>query len=124
MRVLLGYMPITFPTIYDYALDMKRGVWMPWQWLLPVYLHDREKNFSDILVQTIDTVRTTWFMNLMNDLQRPVLLIGETGTSKTAIVHDFLKNLHTERYVSKDKQSIEEILTKHRNVSLVNIDLF
>lgn len=74
---------------------------MAWKWLVPVYLHDRQKNFSDILVQTIDTMRTMWFVNLMNNLQRPALLVGETSTSKTAIIHEFLRNLNPEKNVSE-----------------------
>ncbi|KAG5320172.1 DYH10 protein, partial [Pseudoatta argentina] len=92
------FIPIYFPTIYDYVLDIKEKVWKAWKWLVPIYVHDRQKNFSDILVQTIDTLRTTWFVNLMNNLQRPVLLVGETGTSKTAIIHEFLRNLNPEKY--------------------------
>ncbi|XP_018050925.1 PREDICTED: dynein heavy chain 10, axonemal [Atta colombica] len=92
------FIPVSFPTIYDYVLDIKEKVWKAWKWLVPMYVHDRQKNFSDILVQTIDTLRTTWFVNLMNNLQRPVLLVGETGTSKTAIIHEFLRNLNPEKY--------------------------
>ncbi|XP_072767433.1 LOW QUALITY PROTEIN: dynein axonemal heavy chain 10-like [Anoplolepis gracilipes] len=94
----IRYIPVSFPTIYDYVLDVKRKVWMAWKWLVPTYFHDGQKTFSDILVQTIDTLRTTWFINLMSHLQRPVLLVGETGTSKTAIIHEFLRNLHPEKY--------------------------
>lgn len=96
-----GCIPVSFPTVYDYMLDIKKKAWIAWKWLVPAYLHDRQKNFSDILVQTIDTLRTTWFINLMKDLRRPVLLVGETGTSKTAIIHEFLRNLNSEKYVSK-----------------------
>ncbi|XP_011639724.2 dynein heavy chain 10, axonemal [Pogonomyrmex barbatus] len=92
------YIPASFPTMYDYVLDVKKKSWMALKWLVPQYLHDREKDFSDILVQTIDTLRITWFVNLMNNLQRPVLLVGETGTSKTAIIHEFLRNLNPEKY--------------------------
>ncbi|KYN43305.1 Dynein heavy chain 10, axonemal, partial [Trachymyrmex septentrionalis] len=92
------FIPVSFPTIYDYVLDIKKKVWMAWQWLVPTYVHDRQKNFSDILVQTTDTLRTTWFVNLMNNVLRPVLLVGETGTSKTAIIHEFLRNLNPEKY--------------------------
>lgn len=97
-----GYIPVSFPTMYDYVLDVKRKVWMAWKWLVPTYLHDRQKFFSDILVQTIDTLRTTWFVDLMSNLQRPVLLVGETGTSKTAIIHEFLRNLQPDKYVSEE----------------------
>jgi len=102
---------VTFPTMYDYMLDIKKRIWMAWKWLTPVYVHDREKHFTDILVQTIDTLRTTWFMNLMNNMQRPVLLVGEVGTSKTAIAYEFLRNLSTERYVSRENNNrIEKFL--------------
>jgi len=100
MFISTEFIPVSFPTIYDYILDVKKKVWMAWKWLVPTYLHDRQKNFSDILVQTIDTLRTIWFVELMSNLQRPVLLVGETGTSKTAIIHEFLRNLNPERYVS------------------------
>lgn len=100
--VMLGYIPVSFPTMYDYVLDVKRKVWTAWKWLVPTYLHDRQKFFTDILVQTIDTLRTTWFVDLMNNLQRPVLLVGETGTSKTAIIHEFLRNLQPDKYVSEE----------------------
>ncbi|GAB1860436.1 Dynein heavy chain 10, axonemal [Camponotus japonicus] len=92
------YIPVSFPTMYDYILDVKRKVWMAWKWLVPTYLHDSQKFFTDILVQTIDTLRTMWFVDLMSNLQRPVLLVGETGTSKTAIIHEFLRNLQPDKY--------------------------
>lgn len=101
---------MSLPTIYDYVLDVKRKVWMAWKWLVPAYLHDRQKNFSDILVQTVDTLRTTWFVELMNDLQRPVLLVGETGTSKTAIIHEFLRDLNPEKYVSEKDYILNRLI--------------
>ena len=56
--------------------------------------------FSEILVPTIDTVRTTWLLRLMNVVNRPVLLVGDTGTSKTATIQAFTRQLDSERYVS------------------------
>ena len=97
--MFIGYLPITFRLLYEYLLDIPNQVWVPWKWLVPAYIHDRNKHFSDILVPTIDTLRTTWFVNLMNDLKRPVVLVGETGTSKTAIIQDFLRGLNPEKFV-------------------------
>ncbi|XP_051175007.1 dynein axonemal heavy chain 10 [Leptopilina boulardi] len=95
---LPGYLPITFRSLYDYLLDVKKKIWVPWKVLVPKYIHDRKKHFSDILVPTVDTLRTTWFINLMNELKRPVLLVGETGTSKTAIILEFLRNLNKDKF--------------------------
>lgn len=95
----LRHLPITFPTIYDYFLDLKAGEWVAWEWLVPEYQHDREKRFAEILVPTVDTIRTTYLLHLMNDIRRPIVLVGETGTSKTAIIQDFLRQLDPEIYI-------------------------
>lgn len=93
------HMPATFPTLFDYYLDIKERYWVAWDWLVPAYLHDRDKPFSQILVPTVDTVRLTHVLKLMNQVQRPIILIGETGTSKTAIIQDFLRQLNQEVYI-------------------------
>lgn len=86
--------------LYDYFLDIENNTWTPWRVLIPNYIHDRNKRFSDILVPTINTLRTTWFVQMMNERDRPALLVGETGTSKTAIINEFLRNLSADKYVS------------------------
>lgn len=50
------------------------------------YVHDPALNYNQILVPTIDTTRTTWLLNMMMKIKRPVVLVGETGTSKTATI--------------------------------------
>ncbi|XP_012151823.2 dynein heavy chain at 89D [Megachile rotundata] len=92
------YIPVTEKTLYEYYLDVKKNIWVSWRSLVPEYVHDRAKHFSEILVPTIDTARTMWFVQLMSDLDRPALLVGETGTSKTAIINEFLRNLSAEKY--------------------------
>ena len=61
--------------------------------VIPEYVHDPEKKFSEILVPTVDTVRTTWLLELMVSIKRPVVLVGETGTSKSATTANFLRSL-------------------------------
>lgn len=95
-----GYIPIYFRSLFDYLLDIENRIWKPWKWLVPDYIHDRQKNFSEILVPTIDTLRTTWFVKIMNNLNRPVVLVGDTGTSKTAIIQEFLRGLDGDKFVS------------------------
>ncbi|XP_045466201.1 dynein axonemal heavy chain 10 [Harmonia axyridis] len=92
-------LPTAYPTFYDYYLDIEERKWFAWDWLVPEYIHDPEKRFAEILVPTIDTVRTTYALKLMNRVKRPIILIGETGTSKTAIIQDFLRNLDQELYI-------------------------
>lgn len=91
---------MTNKLLYDYFLDLKQNIWVPWKLMVPEYVHDRKKHFSDILVPTMDTLRTTWFVQIMNERERPALLVGETGTSKTAIILEFLRHLSSEKYVN------------------------
>lgn len=94
------YLPALFPQLYDYLLDVERRIWVPWNWLVSKYEHDRGKFFGEILVPTVDTMRASWFVSLMNKWKKPVVLVGDTGTSKSAIVMDFLRHLNTEKFVS------------------------
>ena len=51
-------------------------------------------------VPTVDTTRTSWILEQMVKIRRPVLLVGESGTSKTATIHNFLKKLNADTRVS------------------------
>ena len=73
---------------------------MRWSKLVPKYTHDPEVKFNEILVPTVDTVRASWLLQLTVDIKRPVVLIGETGTSKTATVSNVLRGLDPETVVS------------------------
>lgn len=63
------------------------------------YVHNPERKFNEILVPTVDTVRATWLLELMVGIKHPVVLVGETGTSKTATTANFLRTLSTETHV-------------------------
>ena len=80
---------------------MEQKLWIAWGKLVPKYIHVPEKKFNEILVPTVDTVRTTWLLNLMVRIKRPVVLVGETGTSKSATIANFLRTLDQESHVRR-----------------------
>ncbi|XP_064612357.1 LOW QUALITY PROTEIN: dynein axonemal heavy chain 10-like [Liolophura sinensis] len=94
-----GEMPSVEPTLYEYFWDVNKKKWMPWSKLVPKYVHNPEMKFNEILVPTVDTVRTTWLLQLMVKIRRPVVLVGETGTSKTATTQNFLRTLDQESHL-------------------------
>ncbi|RUS75418.1 hypothetical protein EGW08_016829, partial [Elysia chlorotica] len=87
-----GELPGTL-TLYDYMFDTKLKKWIPWAHLVPAYVHEVDRKFYDILVPTVETVRSTWLLNLMVKIKRSVVMIGETGTSKTATILDYLRGV-------------------------------
>jgi dynein heavy chain len=70
---------------------------VPFLDIVPEYEHDVNRPYHEILVPTVDTVRTSWLLQLQTSIERPVLLVGETGTSKTATTSAFLSSLDPER---------------------------
>ena len=88
-----GEIPIHHPTLFEYFFDTKEQKWVPWAEKVPEYEHKPEMKFHEILVPTVDTVRNTWLLDLMVKIKRPVVFVGETGTSKTATAQNFLRQL-------------------------------
>ncbi|XP_072908128.1 dynein axonemal heavy chain 10 [Hemitrygon akajei] len=91
-----GELPGQLPTLYDFHFDDKKLKWVPWSSLVSKYIHNPEVKFLDILVPTVDTTRINWLLGEMVKIKHPVLLVGESGTSKTATTQNFLKNLNTD----------------------------
>ncbi|CAH8587314.1 unnamed protein product [Heterobilharzia americana] len=88
-----GTIPSAESTLFDYYFDAVKKVWIPWRQLVPAYIHNKSLKFSEILVPTVETVRTTWLIEKLVKIHRPLLLVGETGTSKTAICQRFLRDI-------------------------------
>ncbi|XP_072367150.1 dynein axonemal heavy chain 10 isoform X2 [Scyliorhinus torazame] len=91
-----GELPGHLPTLYDFHFDDVKLKWIPWSKLVTKYVHDPQVKFIDILVPTVDTTRVSWLLEQMVKIKHPVLLVGESGTSKTATTQNFLKNLNTD----------------------------
>ena len=95
-----GEIPIHYPTLFEYFLDVEQQKWVPWADKVPEYEHKLGLKFHEILVPTVDTVRNTWLLESMVAIKRPVVFVGETGTSKTATVQNFLRQLDPDATVS------------------------
>eukprot|EP00102_Acyrthosiphon_pisum_P015188 XP_008185630.2 PREDICTED: dynein heavy chain 10, axonemal [Acyrthosiphon pisum] len=98
-RASFKFIPCHEETWYEYYLDIEQQIWVPWNTLVPKYEHNPNIKFNEILVPTVDSTRVTWLLNLMTDVKRPVILIGETGTSKTATMQNFLRTLDTNQFM-------------------------
>ncbi|XP_070572584.1 dynein axonemal heavy chain 10-like isoform X2 [Ptychodera flava] len=94
-----GELPANHPTLYEYFFDQEEVKWKPWESLVPKYVHDPERKYNEILVPTVDTTRNTWLLQQQIKIKRPVLFVGETGTSKTATIQDFLRQMDQESHL-------------------------
>jgi dynein heavy chain len=64
--------------------------WKHWLADFPPYQISHDAKFSDILVPTIDNIRNAYVIEMLLRMDRPVLCVGPTGTSKTLTVADKL----------------------------------
>ncbi|XP_055585529.1 dynein axonemal heavy chain 10-like [Uranotaenia lowii] len=94
-----GQVPSLKPTLYDYFFDREKKQWIAWEWVVPEYIHNSQMAFSEILVPTTDTLQAEWILRSMNDIRHPILLVGDTGTSKTAVISSFLRQLNKETFI-------------------------
>uniref|UniRef100_A0A3Q2PNV9 Dynein axonemal heavy chain 10 n=1 Tax=Fundulus heteroclitus TaxID=8078 RepID=A0A3Q2PNV9_FUNHE len=95
-----GEIPGYLPTLFDFHYDGTQRKWVPWSSLVTKYTHNPDMKFVDILVPTIDTTRAGWILEQMVKIKRPVLLVGESGTSKTATILNFLKNVNPDTWIN------------------------
>lgn len=76
--------------VYDFALDLNSGLWLPWMETIPEYVLSPAVAFADIIVPTMDSVRYMWLLERLLIGGHHVLCIGPTGTGKTHNVKDKL----------------------------------
>ncbi len=109
---LLDEIPTHEETLFEYFFDASKECWISWKRLVPKYQHNPERKFYEILVPTIDTCRSDWLLQLCYRIKRPVLFVGESGTSKTATINSFLRKLNSDLNVcSKKKKNPDENFT-------------
>lgn len=119
-----GEIPIHYPMLYEYYFDPELSKWVPWADKVPEYEHKVGLKFHEILVPTVDTVRNTWLLELMVKIKRPVVFVGETGTSKTATIQNFLRKLDPDHSVSHSDPLSVHILTVCYLIASTKCQLF
>jgi dynein heavy chain len=78
-----------------------KGEWRHWNDLLRSTEEKKIKNIRQMIVPTMDTVRTFYLLNYTIQFKRPVLIVGHTGTGKSAYIQNHLmNNLNKEEYMA------------------------
>jgi dynein heavy chain len=89
--------PVPFPEegeVYDYEF-VKEGLgeWVAWSTKLadakPI---PKDAQFNSIIIPTVDTIRTTYLMDVCIKHEKPCLFVGPTGTGKSVYIQDFILN--------------------------------
>lgn len=87
---------IKFPsagTVFDYFIDPETKKFTPWTEKVTKFVLDPEMPLQAVLVHTAETTRVRYFMDLLMEKRRPVMLVGNAGTGKTVLVGDKFASL-------------------------------
>eukprot|EP00741_Cyanophora_paradoxa_P012299 tig00000169_g11885.t1 len=81
--------------VYDYCIDYQKSQWVGWMETIPEFQIDPKINFqrqfAEIIVPTIDSVRSTSLLETLVASHCHMLAVGPTGTGKSANISLKLK---------------------------------
>ncbi|XP_065826535.1 dynein axonemal heavy chain 3-like isoform X2 [Oscarella lobularis] len=89
-------------TVYDFFFQKSsNGGWAEWTSLISAAKATipAKAKPSELIIPTVDTARQTFFLETFVSHEVPLLLVGHTGTGKSAITNNYLMSLSKEKYV-------------------------
>ncbi|KAG8139083.1 hypothetical protein E2320_001864 [Naja naja] len=95
---------VKFPshgTIFDYYLDPKTKKFFSWNDKISSFVMDPETPFQAELVHTSETTCLKYFVELLLEKSKPVMLVGNAGVGKTLLIGECLATLSKDFLVSK-----------------------
>ena len=78
-------------TVYAFTFDKSRVKWVPWADFLDPTPIPPEAEYTNIIVPTVDTVRYTFLLDQLVRSHKHCLMVGPTGTGKTAYIKKYLQ---------------------------------
>ncbi|MBN3282111.1 DYH17 protein, partial [Polyodon spathula] len=93
---------IKFPslgTVFDYYIDADTKKFMSWTDKVPKFELDPDLPLQASMVHTSETIRIRYFMDMLMEKKRPVMLVGNAGTGKSVLMGEKLRSLNTDNYV-------------------------
>ena len=78
-------------TVYGFTFDKSKFKWAAWGDLIDPTAIPADAEYTNIIVPTVDTVRYTFLVDQLVRSGKHCLLVGPTGTGKTAYIKKHLQ---------------------------------
>ncbi|GCB64021.1 hypothetical protein scyTo_0000226, partial [Scyliorhinus torazame] len=88
-------------TVFDYYLDPETKKFIPWSEKISAFEMEADSPLQTVLVPTAESTQLQYFVDLLLEKGKPVMLVGNAGVGKTILVQDRLANLSEDYMVSK-----------------------
>nr|XP_043887070.1 dynein axonemal heavy chain 11 [Solea senegalensis] len=95
---------VKFPsqgTVFDYFIDPETKKFTPWSEKTVPFELEPEVPLQTVLVHTPETICLTYFMDLLIQKGKPIMLVGNAGVGKTILVSDEVAKLKEDYMVAK-----------------------
>ncbi|GFO25145.1 dynein beta chain, ciliary-like, partial [Plakobranchus ocellatus] len=81
-------------TVFDYVVDNESHEFVNWKDLVPSYTGTPHQGIpQDAFVHTVQTEQLLHLLGLLTDTGKPVMLVGENGCGKTAIINERIRTV-------------------------------
>uniref|UniRef100_A0A8C4HI55 Dynein, axonemal, heavy polypeptide 9 like n=1 Tax=Dicentrarchus labrax TaxID=13489 RepID=A0A8C4HI55_DICLA len=95
---------VKFPsqgTVFDYFIDSETKKFTPWSEKMVPFELEPDIPLQTVLVHTPETICLTYFMDLLLQRGKPIMLVGTAGVGKTILVSDKVAKLKENYMVAK-----------------------
>lgn len=84
-------------SIFDFYFDIDSMNWT--QCSTPEFNVEEDLQFTKLFVPTMYTERLWYLIELHTHQKKPLMLVGNAGTGKTALLNQFLRQLPAEKFL-------------------------
>ncbi|XP_071376580.1 dynein axonemal heavy chain 11 [Centroberyx affinis] len=95
---------VKFPsqgTVFDYFVDSDTKKFSPWSERMVPFELEPDVPLQTVLVHTPETICLTYFIDLLLQRGKPIMLVGNAGVGKTILVSDKVAKLKEDYVVAK-----------------------
>ncbi|KAG7466869.1 hypothetical protein MATL_G00146930 [Megalops atlanticus] len=95
---------VKFPsqgTVFDYFIDPDTKKFAPWSDKTPSFELEPDAPLQTVLVHSAESICLTYFVDLLLQKGKPVMLVGNAGVGKTILVSDKVSKLKEDYMVAK-----------------------
>ncbi|KAL1129229.1 hypothetical protein AAG570_013758 [Ranatra chinensis] len=79
--------------VFSYYIEQETKRFLPWTDLVPKFELDIDIPLQQTLVNTAETTRVRYFLDLLIGMRKPVMLVGGAGSGKSVVISDKMANL-------------------------------
>ncbi|XP_025202252.1 dynein beta chain, ciliary-like, partial [Melanaphis sacchari] len=84
--------------VFNYFIDPESKQFLPWSDRVSSFELNPDVPLQQTLVNTTETTRIRYFLDLLVDKKKAIMLVGAAGTGKSVIINDKLKSLSNDMY--------------------------